>query len=63
MQQVEKLMVKASGRRYLLESADFWAMRDLVELSKGAFSSLPGWLAAVVQHVSDLTTSSLLAHN
>ena len=59
--QAELLMTKASRRRYLLESAEFWAMRELVELSKGAFSSLPAWLAAIVQHAADLTTSSLLA--
>lgn len=62
-EQVEKLMAKASGRRYLLESAEFWAMREMVELSKGAFSSLPSWLSAIVQHASDLTTSSLLAQH
>ena len=62
MVQAEKLLEKANRRRYLLESAAFWAMRELVELSKGAFSSLPGWLAAIAQHAADIHTSSLLAH-
>lgn len=29
------------SRRYLLESSDFFALRDLVDLSKGAFAALP----------------------
>lgn len=56
-------MAKAGSRRYMLDAAEFWAMRELVELSKGAFSSLPGWLSAILQRATDLTTSCLLAHN
>lgn len=34
-------LLKASGpRRYLLESSEFWAMRELVELSKVTSPSL-----------------------
>lgn len=56
--QAEKLLDRAGHRRYLLESTEFWAMRELVELSKGAFSSLPGWLAAMIQHAASLTLSA-----
>ncbi|KAK9806595.1 hypothetical protein WJX73_006216 [Symbiochloris irregularis] len=63
MAQVDALLAKAGSRRYMLDAAEFWAMRELVELSKGAFSSLPGWLSAILQRASDLTTSCLLAHN
>lgn len=61
--QVDVLLVKAGSRRYMLDAAEFWAMRELVELSKGAFSSLPGWLNAILQRATDLTTSCLLAHS
>jgi hypothetical protein len=54
------LLVAAGPRRYLLESAEFWAMRDLVELSKGAFSELPSWLEAAAKRASELATSALL---
>ena len=30
--------------RYLLESVDVWALTELCDLSKGAFSQLPAWL-------------------
>ncbi|XVE54972.1 hypothetical protein DITRI_Ditri03aG0124100 [Diplodiscus trichospermus] len=36
------------SRRYLLESNDFFALRDLIDLSKGAFAALP----AIVETVS-----------
>ena len=51
----------AGPRRYLLESADFWAMRELAELSKGAFSGLPAWLEGRAARTSALATSALLA--
>lgn len=41
-------------RRYLLESNDFFALRDLVDLSKGAFAGLP----VTVENVS----SKILEH-
>ena len=53
-------MAAAGVRRYLLESPDFWAMRELRELSKGAFSQLPAWLETVAQKAAQLATSALL---
>ncbi|KAK9812803.1 hypothetical protein WJX72_004085 [[Myrmecia] bisecta] len=58
---VERLLTAAGPKRYLLESADFWAMRDLTELSKGAFSELPQWLNAAAERASALATTALLA--
>jgi hypothetical protein len=58
--QVERLLSSAGGGRYLLESADFWALRELEDLSKGAFSELPGWLEAAARRASSLATSTLL---
>lgn len=57
---MERLLAAAGPRRYLLESADFWAMRDLVELSKGAFSELPSWLDSAASRTSSLATRALL---
>ena len=47
--QVEKLRRHAGRRRYMLESTEFWAMAELEDLSRGAFSQLPAWLQ--VTHV------------
>ena len=58
--QAKRLLGAAGPRRYLLESPDFWAMRELRELSKGAFSQLPAWLEAVAQKAAQLATSALL---
>ena len=58
--QVRRLLGAAGPRRYLLESPDFWAMRELRELSKGAFSQLPAWLENVAQKAAQLATSALL---
>ena len=58
--QAKRLLGAAGLRRYLLESPDFWAMRELRELSKGAFSQLPAWLEAVAQKAAQLATSALL---
>ena len=58
--QVERLLAAAGGRRYLLESADFWALSELEDLSKGAFSELPRFLAAAAQRSTALATSTLL---
>jgi hypothetical protein len=33
-----RLLALAGSRRYLLEPGDFFALRDLVDLSKGAFA-------------------------
>lgn len=37
------------SRRYLLENNDFFALRDLEDLSKGAFAVLPGLLTNVLK--------------
>eukprot|EP01018_Ginkgo_biloba_P009366 Gb_37964 [translate_table: standard] len=39
------------SRRYLLESSDFFALRDLVDLSKGAFAALPSLMEAVSKKI------------
>jgi len=36
------------SRRYLLEANDFFSLRDLVDLSKGAFAAIP----AIIEHIS-----------
>ncbi|PON72208.1 Phox domain containing protein [Parasponia andersonii] len=45
------------SRRYLLESNDFFALRDLIDLSKGAFAVLPVMaetvLKKIVEHITD----------
>lgn len=45
------------SRRYLLESNDFFALRDLIDLSKGAFAALPVMvetvLKKIVEHITD----------
>ncbi|XP_054821161.1 uncharacterized protein LOC129320045 [Prosopis cineraria] len=44
-------------RRYLLENNDFFALKDLIDLSKGAFAALPGILQTVsrkiLRHITD----------
>lgn len=60
MRQAKRLLAGAGQRRYLLESPDFWAMRELVELSKGAFSRLPAWLEAAAARAAALATDALL---
>ena len=38
-------LLRSAGRlRYLCETPSFWAMRELCDLGKGAFSELPGYL-------------------
>ncbi|KAL3696327.1 hypothetical protein R1sor_010403 [Riccia sorocarpa] len=44
------------SRRYLLENSDFCALRDLVDLSKGAFAVLPGYMRAVLMKLSSHIT-------
>ncbi|KAI5072442.1 hypothetical protein GOP47_0012548 [Adiantum capillus-veneris] len=44
-----KILNIMGSRRYLLESNDFFALRDLEDLSKGAFAVLPGLLTAVLK--------------
>ncbi|XP_002983836.2 uncharacterized protein LOC9644555 [Selaginella moellendorffii] len=40
------------SRRYLLEQNDFYALRDLTDLSKGAFAVLPGLLQATLEKLT-----------
>ncbi|KAF5200054.1 Differentially expressed in fdcp 8-like protein [Thalictrum thalictroides] len=48
------------SRRYLLESNEFFALRDLVDLSKGAFSALPVMVKAVSTKILDHITQQCL---
>ncbi|KAK7301540.1 hypothetical protein RJT34_12406 [Clitoria ternatea] len=45
------------NRRYLLESNDFFALRDLIDLSKGVFAALPVLVETVsrkiLEHITD----------
>ncbi|KAK4264349.1 hypothetical protein QN277_025543 [Acacia crassicarpa] len=45
------------SRRYLVESNDFFALRDLIDLSKGAFAALPVMVetlsSKIVEHITD----------
>eukprot|EP00891_Asterochloris_glomerata_P002804 jgi/Astpho2/2804/fgenesh1_pg.00050_%23_87_t len=58
---VEQLLSAAGARRYLLEDWQYWAMHDLHDLSKGAFSGMPQWLHAAAERSSSLATAALLA--
>ena len=59
--QADKLRLHAGRRAYLLEGADFWAMTELVEMSRGAFSQLPTWLQSASDRAASLATACLLA--
>ncbi|KAJ3695640.1 hypothetical protein LUZ60_001017 [Juncus effusus] len=48
------------ARRYLLECNDFFALRDLVDLSKGAFSGLPVMVATIHKRVLEHITQQCL---
>ncbi|KAL0341517.1 UNVERIFIED_CONTAM: Differentially expressed in FDCP 8 [Sesamum calycinum] len=39
------------SRRYLLDSNDFFALRDLINLSKGCFQSLLGWTVVLLMEI------------
>ncbi|XWS50944.1 hypothetical protein CRYUN_Cryun12cG0134500 [Craigia yunnanensis] len=41
------------SRRYLLESHDFFALRDLIDLSKGAFAALPVMVETVSRKIQE----------
>ncbi|XP_020231169.1 uncharacterized protein LOC109811756 isoform X2 [Cajanus cajan] len=45
------------SRRYLLESNDFFALRDLIDLSKGVFAALPVMVETlsrkILEHITD----------
>ncbi|KAF8037029.1 hypothetical protein BT93_B0066 [Corymbia citriodora subsp. variegata] len=48
------------SRRYLLESNDFFALRDLIDLSKGAFAALPVMLETVSRKILEHITEQCL---
>ncbi|KAF8390443.1 hypothetical protein HHK36_024969 [Tetracentron sinense] len=48
------------SRRYLLESNDFFALRDLVDLSKGAFAALPVMVESVSRKILEHITEQCL---
>ncbi|RZS15237.1 hypothetical protein BHM03_00047055 [Ensete ventricosum] len=48
------------SRRHLLESNDFFALRDLVDLSKGAFAALPVMLETVSNKILEHITQQCL---
>ncbi|CAM6094123.1 unnamed protein product [Calypogeia fissa] len=47
-----RIQAMMGSRRYLLESNDFFALRDLADLSKGAFAVLPGYMQAIFLKLS-----------
>lgn len=47
-------------RRYLLESNDFFALRDLIDLSKGAFAALPVMVDTVSRKILEHITEQCL---
>ncbi|XP_010503442.1 PREDICTED: uncharacterized protein LOC104780631 [Camelina sativa] len=49
-----------SSRRYLLESTDFFALRDLVDLSKGPFAALPAIVETVRKKILEHITEQCL---
>ncbi|KAJ9518700.1 hypothetical protein QJQ45_018718, partial [Haematococcus lacustris] len=55
-----RLTQAAGNRAYLMDPglSDFWAMRDLAELSKGAFSQLPPWLEAAAMRAAALAAAT-----
>ncbi|KAM4107339.1 hypothetical protein ACJW30_04G135300 [Castanea mollissima] len=48
------------SRRYLLESNDFFALRDLIDLSKGAFAALPVMVETVSRKILEHITEQCL---
>ncbi|KZV45696.1 hypothetical protein F511_26722 [Dorcoceras hygrometricum] len=48
------------SRRYILESNDFFALRDLIDLSKGIFSALPVMVETVSRKVYEHITEQCL---
>ncbi|XP_048329064.2 uncharacterized protein LOC125422292 isoform X2 [Ziziphus jujuba] len=54
-------IIKGLGsRRYLLESNDFFALRDLIDLSKGAFAVLPVMVETVLKKILEHITEQCL---
>ncbi|CAK8566762.1 unnamed protein product [Lathyrus sativus] len=48
------------NRRYLLESNDFFALRDLIDLSKGVFAALPVMVETVLRKILEHITDQCL---
>ncbi|XP_010519551.1 PREDICTED: uncharacterized protein LOC104798972 isoform X2 [Tarenaya hassleriana] len=48
------------SRRYLLESTDFFALKDLIDLSKGAFAALPMMVEIVSRKIREHITEQCL---
>ncbi|KAG8378861.1 hypothetical protein BUALT_Bualt07G0028700 [Buddleja alternifolia] len=48
------------SRRYLLDSNDFFALRDLIDLSKGVFSALPVMVETVSRKIEEHITEQCL---
>ncbi|KAK2978080.1 hypothetical protein RJ640_005201 [Escallonia rubra] len=48
------------SRRYLLESYDFFALRDLIDLSKGVFAALPMMVETVSRKILEHITEQCL---
>ncbi|CAI0398590.1 unnamed protein product [Linum tenue] len=48
------------SRRYLLESNDFFALRDLIDLSKGAFAALPVMVETMSSKIREHITEQCL---
>ncbi|CAA7056488.1 unnamed protein product [Microthlaspi erraticum] len=49
-----------SSRRYVLESTDFFALRDLIDLSKGPFAALPAIVETVRRKILEHITEQCL---
>ncbi|CAN8278202.1 unnamed protein product [Cochlearia groenlandica] len=49
-----------SSRRYLLESTDFFALRDLIDLSRGPFAALPAIVETVRKKILEHITEQCL---
>lgn len=48
------------SRRYLLEGNDFFALRDLIDLSKGVFAALPVMVETVLRKIQEHITEQCL---
>ena len=57
--QEQLLLQQLGGKSYLVESTEFWSMKDLVDISKGAFAELPGALNHVATTLQQLTWDHL----
>jgi hypothetical protein len=49
---LQRIQATATSCSYLLENNDFFALRDLVDLSKGAFAVLPEFMQSLLEKVS-----------